>query len=309
MSLYNKYRPKTFDELKGDPALLTSLKSIDLKETHTFLFVGDSGSGKTSSGRIIASMVGATDADIFEINGSDKNGVDDMRDVINILHLKPIGKATVIIFDEFQRVTKDAQNILLKPLEDCPKYVYFIICTTEPGAILPTIKSRCTSFTFRGLTEDDIFAILKSVKKQEGFDVSVDELLTIASAAKGNARQALLILKKVAGILKGERLGCLQGLVPEENKYVIDLCRTLYSPGCTWNDLKGMLASLKEQNEEPEKIRRAILGYGQAIILKRYDEKIYKVMKCFRATTYDSGFPSLVLACLDVVDYKEAGRF
>jgi DNA polymerase-3 subunit gamma/tau len=306
MSLYNKYRPASFDELKGDYSYIKELISRE-NPPHAFLFQGIQGSGKTSMARIIAKEFGATEMDIIEKNSADCNGVDDIRELISNLYLAPFGKAKIYILDEFHKVTTEGQNALLKPLEEPPSNVYFILCTTETTKILKTIKDRCTPVQFPGLTEDDLFDILTDVSKKEGFKPSRKVKEAIAGAADGSARKALVLLEQVAHMEEGEQLCALQKGTTEDAT-VIDLCRALYS-GTTWDDIKKTLNALKEQKEDPEKLRRAILGYGQAILLKKYDDTTMRVMSLFLSPVYDSGFPGIVVSCVKTTNLAEDALF
>jgi DNA polymerase-3 subunit gamma/tau len=304
MSLYNKHRPNSFAELKGDYSYIQELISRD-DHPHAFLFQGLQGSGKTTTARIIAKELGADDMDIVEKNSADFNGVDDIRALIPTMYVSPFGKSRVFILDECHKLSTEAQHALLKPLEEPPKNVYFILCTTETTKILKTIKDRCTIIQFGGLTEDDLFDIVNDVAKKESFKLSRDVKEAIASAADGSARRALVLLEQVAHLDEGEQLRALRSGTTEDAS-VIDLCRALFSRS-TWGDIKDMLGKLKEQKEDPEKLRRAILGYGQAILLKKYDDIVLRVMSLFLEPVYDSGFPGLVVACARASDLATCG--
>jgi len=306
MSLYNKHRPNSFKELKGDYSYIQELISRD-DPPHAFLFQGLQGSGKTTTARIIAKELGADDMDIVEKNSADFNGVDDIRALIPTMYVSPFGKSRVFILDECHKLSTEAQHALLKPLEEPPKNVYFILCTTETTKILKTIKDRCTIIQFGGLTEDDLFDIVSDVSKKEGFKLSRDVKEAIAGAADGSARRALVLLEQTAHMEEGEQLRALRSGTTEDAS-VIDLCRALFSR-TTWDEVKDALNALKEQKEDPERLRRAILGYGQAILLKKYDDTIVRVMSLFLEPVYDSGFPGLVVACAKATNLSECGRF
>lgn len=296
MALYHKYRPTSFSDMKGPDTLIKELESISSSGNHSFIFAGPSGSGKTTAVRILAGVLGCDTMDIAEFNSSNYTGVDDVRNIINDTYIRPYGKARLYVLDECHMLTKNAQEALLKPLEDYPEWIYFVLCTTDPSALLTTIKSRCTMVKFQGLTDDDLFSILKGVKRQEGYELTRDELYAIVGAADGNARKALVLLESVAGLSAGDRANYIQsGLA--DNKYTIDLCRALFSNNCEWDNISPILISLKEQKEDAEKVRRAILGYGQAILLKCYSEKTLAIMGCFEQPMYDTGFAGITLAC------------
>jgi DNA polymerase-3 subunit gamma/tau len=295
--------------VKGSDVFLKELSLITPDKNHSYLFKGPSGSGKTSVARILAEQFCAFDADIIEMNSSDYNGVDDIRNLISDMDFCPLGKAKVYILDECHKLSSNAQQALLKPLEEYPPFVYFFLLTTEPTSIIATIKSRCTSIIFQGLTDESLYSILRDVKKAEDFELTRDELESIVGAADGNARKALVLLETIAGLPAGDRSMYIQENGLTENKYIIDLCRALFSDGLVWGDVLPILNSMKEQKEDPEKIRRAVLGYGQAIMLKHYDEKVYRIMKDFQQSTYDCGFPGVILACANIFNRAEIRRF
>jgi DNA polymerase-3 subunit gamma/tau len=303
VSLYNAYRPQSFSELKGNYGFIKDLLAKP-DHPHAFLFVGPSGTGKTTLSRILAKEVGANELDIQEFNSSDCNGVDDIRSIISSIQVMPFGHASVYILDEFAKVSDGGQNALLKPLEEPPEHAYFILCTTDPAKILKTIKTRCTIVEFKPLTEDDLYDILKDVKKKEGLNVSRDILYALASAAGGSARKALVDLERIAVLPEGEQLAAINDETID-NPQVIDLCRALFSRP-NWLDLNGILRILKEKKEDPEKIRRAILGYGQAILLNKFDDIVLHIMTLFKEPVYDTGFPGLIIMCAQSCDL---GRF
>lgn len=296
MSLYNKYRPQSIAEMQGDfKAIENELKLPN--HNHTFLFTGSSGTGKSSMARIIAKLVGAEDMDIEEVNGANTNGVDDIRALLSDLMICPMGKAHVYIIDECHKITTAAQNALLKPLEDTPEHAYFILCSSEPRTIIKAIQTRATVFNFPPLTGDMIYEILRDIKKQEGFSVDKSILLDIAEVVGGSAREAINILEKIGNLSKEEQekeVGALgDGLGDAE---VIDLCRTLYDKK-SWSKMREVLRGLKEKGAEPESVRRAVLGYGQSILLNKEDDAIACIMGQFLEPFFNTGFPGLTHAC------------
>ena len=163
--LYNDYRPKTLEEVVGHEEIKESLKSLFKEKTspHAFLFSGPSGTGKTTFARIIANMLGGN-GDIIEVNTANTNGIDFIRELNEIAKYPSLfGKSKVFILDEGQMLTREGQNAILKLFEDSPKHSYFILATTDPQKLLPTLKNRCLSFTLKSLSNKDIESILVHV--------------------------------------------------------------------------------------------------------------------------------------------------
>jgi DNA polymerase III subunit gamma/tau len=297
VSLYTAHRPATIQKMKGDfSAIEKMLKLPD--HNHVFLFTGPSGVGKTTLARIVANIVRADPLDIDEINGALTNGIDDIRGWLGDLMICPMGRAHVYIIDEFHKITVPAQNALLKPLEDTPDHVYFILCSSEPKHIIKAIRTRASTFEFPPLTSEQLYDIMREIKKEEGYTIDKNLLLDIAEKAEGSARTAINMLECVATLSPEEQeesVGLMNG--GTDDTEVIDLCRSLYSK-MPWKDIRTILSSLKDGGKEPESIRRAILGYGQALLLSDKNSDIVAgVMMDFINPVYDSGFPGLTLAC------------
>src|SRR3990167_7351888 len=200
--LYNDHRPKTLEEVFGHKEIKESLKSLFKERTfpHAFLFSGPSGTGKTTFARIMASMLNAG-SDIIEINIANTNGVDFIRELNEVARRSPLlGNNKVFILDEVQQLTKEGQNCLLKLLEDSPKYSYFILCTTDPQKLLPTLKNRCLSYTLKSLSNKEIGNPLSTVIKIEKLQISEDALNLLVYKAEGCPRKALVMLNQVKDI-------------------------------------------------------------------------------------------------------------
>lgn len=177
MSLYNKYRPQTLDEVRGQDTIVKTLDKMlsDINTCpHAFLLTGPSGCGKTSIARIIANRLGCHPNDCQEIDNTDLRGIDTIREIKKESRFLPLnGKVRVWIFDETQKVTSDGQAGLLKILEDTPNHVYFVLCTTDPQKLLPTLIGRCTRFDVKTLEEDEMVSLLRRVVHKEKQQVDV----------------------------------------------------------------------------------------------------------------------------------------
>lgn len=216
-ALYRKYRSTNFDELVGQEAIKqTLLNSLKLKKiSHAYLFSGPRGTGKTSVARIFAkalnceegvgcicnhcsncvSIAEGSHPDVIEIDAASNSGVDEVRNLIEKVKYSPIkGKYKVYIIDEVHMMTNSAFNALLKTLEEPPSYCVFILCTTEPYKLLPTILSRCQRYEFKKISDEDIKKLLTRVLLNEGVICSQKALNLIVELSNGGARDSLSIL-------------------------------------------------------------------------------------------------------------------
>lgn len=216
-ALYRKYRSTNFDELVGQEAIKqTLLNSLKLKKiSHAYLFSGPRGTGKTSVARIFAkalnceegvgsicnhcsncvSIAEGSHPDVIEIDAASNSGVDEVRNLIEKVKYSPIkGKYKVYIIDEVHMMTNSAFNALLKTLEEPPTYCVFILCTTEPYKLLPTILSRCQRYEFKKISDEDIKKLLTRVLLNEGVICSQKALNLIVELSNGGARDSLSIL-------------------------------------------------------------------------------------------------------------------
>ncbi|MBQ3132656.1 MAG: DNA polymerase III subunit gamma/tau [Clostridia bacterium] len=216
--LYRKWRPRTFSEVIGQPAITAALQS-ELRTgrlAHAYLFIGSRGTGKTSCAKILAKAVNclspidgdpcctcdncraADDGallDITEMDAASNRGIDDIRSLIEESAYPPtIGKYRVYIIDEVHELTTDAFNALLKTLEEPPAHVIFVLATTEAHKVPSTILSRCQRFDFGRIPAEEIAARLQYVASQESFSIDADAALLLARLADGGMRDALSML-------------------------------------------------------------------------------------------------------------------
>lgn len=220
-ALYRKYRPKNFDEMIGQEVIVQTLKNAIEKNkvSHAYLFTGPRGTGKTSAAKIFAKTINCKqlvnglpcekcdcceqfnhqqNIDIIEIDAASNNGVDEIRELKNKVNLVPsISKYKVYIIDEVHMLSTSAFNALLKTLEEPPSHVIFILATTDPHKVLPTILSRCQRFDFKKVSELKIFERLKSISENENIKIEDSALKEIARLANGGLRDALSILDQV----------------------------------------------------------------------------------------------------------------
>jgi DNA polymerase-3 subunit gamma/tau len=220
--IYHKYRPRKFSEVAGHEDIIKSLKNALISEhpSQSFLLTGASGTGKTTSARIMALSLNCADRsedgepclkckpctiissqrcmDIIEKNAAEHRGIDAVREISKSMSLMPMQvKNKVYILDEFHQMTKEAQTSLLKVLEEAPRNVFIILCTTHPEKILPTVKNRCQQFTFKSLRKSQIANLIEEVTAYEGRVIAKEIVSAIAESAEGSPRKALVTLQQV----------------------------------------------------------------------------------------------------------------
>jgi DNA polymerase III gamma/tau subunit len=297
MNLYNKYRPTTLEGIKGNEEILPTLETMlsDLSKCpHSFLLTGPTGCGKTTLARIIAERVGCQPKDMVEMNISDLRGIDNVRDIIRSTSFLPMGStARVWLLDEFHKATNDAQNALLKILEDTPDHVYFILCSTDPQKIISTIKGRCSTFQMSLLNDALMTGLLRRVARAEGVKLEEKVMEQIVQDSLGHPRNALNILEQVISTEPDQRLAMATKTAEQQNQ-VIELCRAMLK-NAGWKEIRVILTGLSDQ--EPEQVRRAIMGYSQAVLLKEDNPKAGLMLESMLEPFYDSGFPGLTYAC------------
>lgn len=208
-ALYRKYRPQKFSEVLGQDHVVKVLESsIDAeKVSHAYLFVGSRGTGKTSAARILASEIGVSANDLYEMDAASNRGIDDIKTLRDgVLALPFDSKYKVYIIDEAHMLSKDAWGALLKTLEEPPKHVIFILATTEFHKVPDTIISRCQVFTFKKPNEQIIKKMLAAVAKSEGKELEEDAAELLAILADGSFRDALGELQKILNFTKGKKI-------------------------------------------------------------------------------------------------------
>ena len=219
-ALYRTYRPSTFDEVAGQEHIVRTLKNALAtdKLAHAYLFAGPRGTGKTTMAKLLAkalncdqgigcqcnecknckAIIEGSHPDVLELDAASNNGVNEIRELIDKVKYGTIlGRYKVYIIDEVHMLSDAAFNALLKTLEEPPEHVIFILATTDPLEILPTILSRCQRYDFSKLSDKDIKNRLKAVLEKENVEYNERAVDTIISLADGGMRDALSILDQV----------------------------------------------------------------------------------------------------------------
>lgn len=306
MELYKKYRPKTLDEIVGNEEIVSSMKSLIESDNvpHTILLSGPSGCGKTTIARILQHELDCSDNDFEEFNCSDRNGVDFGREIISRMRFKPMnGKCRIWLLDECHQMSTACANVLLKPLEDTPEHVYFILSTSEPDKLIAALKTRATHFAVQSLTDNEIEKLISRVCKAEEIKISKEAKDQIVENCNGSARLALVMLDQIQNLDEEEVAKVIETVVKRESQ-TIELCRALIN-GKSWKEVRSILSNLKD---DPERIRRAVLGYASKVLLSSTGsnaDQAFLVIQCFENSFFNSGFAGLVGASYDVATDKE----
>ncbi len=219
-ALYRTYRPQTFEEVAGQKHIIRTLRNAlaNNKIAHAYLFCGPRGTGKTTMAKLFAKalnceqgvgcqcnecsnckeIIEGSHPDVIEIDAASNNGVEQVRDLIDKVNYLPIkGRYKVYIIDEVHMMTANAFNALLKTLEEPPAHVIFILATTEPHNIIPTILSRCQRYDFTKVADGDIEQRMMTILEKEGVQYDKDAVRAIISLADGGMRDALSILDQI----------------------------------------------------------------------------------------------------------------
>lgn len=302
MPLHIDYRPSSFDEVIGNQGVVESHKAIFQRESdfpHAVLYQGPSGCGKTTMARIYAKTLGCSDNDLIEINVANNRGIDTARKIQSEMRFQPFGgPVRVYIIDECHQSTKDFQNAMLKALEDSPSHVYFLLCTTDPQQLLPTIKNRCTTFEMSSLSSAELKMLLNHVLKHEEVDdIPQDVIEEIVEISDGCPRQALVTLDKIIDLPLESMSKAIQDMRMSEAS-IRDLCQVILKKR-PWKEVSAILKAIDMAN--PENIRRAILGYMTTVLLNEDNAQAALAIEFFKEPTYNSGKAGLVYAAYNSV--------
>ena len=271
LSFYNKYRPQSFSEVVGQKVIVKTLKNSlkNKKISHAYLFCGPRGTGKTTMARLFAKSLNCEEGignqclkcsscqkikdgnhpDVVEIDAASNSTVDSVRNLIENISYQPIlSRYKVYIIDEVHNMSNSAFNALLKTLEEPPSFVIFILATTEPQKILPTILSRVQRYDFSKVSNEDIFLNLKRVLDMEKIPYEDEALKEISYLADGGVRDSLSLLEQAVsycdkkvnlkdiyslfGILsKKEKLTFISAIEKKDSVKIVSFLKEKYQRG------------------------------------------------------------------------------
>ena len=288
---YRKWRPAAFSDLAGQEHTAAALRQavIQGRVSHSYLFCGTRGSGKTTTARILARAVNCLapengdpcnrcdpcvainegrNMDIIELDAASNRGVEEIREIRDKVHFQPAqSKRKIYIIDEAHMLTREASNAFLKTLEEPPAHVIFILCTTEADRLLPTILSRCQRYDFRRLPGQTIYDRLAHITDQEAVAIQPDALRLVARSAGGSMRDALNILEQLA--VSADREITLRDVEESLGLARSDSYLTL-AQQLLAGDTPGALAAINQavwEGAEPRQLHRHTLDLLRSILL------------------------------------------
>jgi len=291
ITLYRKWRPQTFSEVVGQARVTNTLANAlsSGRLVHAYLFTGPRGTGKTSTARILAKAIncvegptatpcGVCDAcvsisegtalDVIEIDAASNRKIDEIRDLLDKIPYTPTAlRMKVYIVDEVHQLTAEASSALLKTLEEPPGHVVFVLATTEPHKLLPTIVSRCQKFDFSLVSASAMEELLEHIASREGIDIENEALGMIAEHAHGSVRDAIGVMDQISN-LSGERIGqeqLAEMLGEVETSLVfemVDLISDRDTPGAL-----TVVGRMVEGGTDPRRFVEALIGHLRALFL------------------------------------------
>ncbi|WP_204137223.1 DNA polymerase III subunit gamma/tau [Halomicronema sp. CCY15110] len=292
--LHHKYRPQTFTELVGQDAIAQTLSHAleQQRIAPAYLFCGPRGTGKTSSARILAKSLNCLTQtepnphpcgqcevcrgisngsilDIVEIDAASNTGVDNIRELIERAQFAPVQcRFKVYVIDECHMLSTAAFNALLKTLEEPPEHVIFVLATTDPQRVLPTIISRCQRFDFRRIPLEAMVGHLQAIAQKEAIEITEDAVRLVAQIAQGGLRDAQSLLDQLSLLpppISAEKVWDLVGAVPERD--LLELAQAIATDdGVTTLDT---VRRLMDRGREPMIVLQNLAGFYRDLIIAK----------------------------------------
>ncbi len=307
--LHHKYRPQTFVELVGQEAIATTLTNalISAKIAPAYLFTGPRGTGKTSSARIFAKSLNCLNSpiptphpcgvcdvctgitkgstlDVIEIDAASNTGVDNIRDLIEKAQFAPVQcRYKVYSIDECHMLSNAAFNSLLKTLEEPPKRVVFILATTDPQRVLPTIISRCQRFDFRRIPLEAMVQHLHKIATIEKINIHPEALTLVAQISQGGLRDAESLLDQLAllpGDVTTERIWDLVGSVSEKDLLALGNAIASSNPEAILDYARKIM----DHGREPLTILQNLTGFYRDLLIAKTAPHRHDLVACTQET-------------------------
>ena len=313
-SLYRRYRPRRFSEIRGQDHVVAALRNAVKEDRvhHAYLLSGPRGTGKTTAARILAKVLNcdeplegepccvcdsclAIDAgnsfDLHELDAASNNKVDDMRDLLGKVALGTPGRTKVYLLDEVHMLTSGAENALLKTLEEPPDHVIFILATTEPHKVVETIRSRSQHLELKLLSKEDLESLVKDVVNDAELDVDADGKIHAVRSGRGSARDTLSALDRV-----------VSGGIISDDETVHNLLAALAEKNSS--KALGAVSEGISRGREPRVIAEELLGALRTAFLLKMgvpSEQIGEEEINYSLSFSDQVTPGLITKALEVI--------
>ncbi|MBF2064384.1 MAG: DNA polymerase III subunit gamma/tau [Calothrix sp. C42_A2020_038] len=307
--LHHKYRPKSFAELVGQQAIATTLTNAinTSRIAPAYLFTGPRGTGKTSSARILAKSLnclssskptatpcGVCDVcqgitkgytvDVIEIDAASNTGVENVRDIIEKAQFAPVQcRYKVYVIDECHMLSVQAFNALLKTLEEPPKHIVFVLATTDPQRVLPTIISRCQRFDFRRIPLESMVAHLTEIAIKENINITTEAITLVAQLSQGGLRDAESLLDQLSLLpeqINPNNVWDLVGTVSEHDLYLL-------LKAITANDAEALIGytrKILDRGREPLTILQNLAGFYRDLLIAKTAKNRGDLVACTQQT-------------------------
>ncbi|MBC1303662.1 DNA polymerase III subunit gamma/tau, partial [Trichormus variabilis] len=307
--LHHKYRPKSFAELVGQEAIATTLTNAirTAKIAPAYLFTGPRGTGKTSSARILAKSLNCLNSDkptaepcgvcdvcqgitkgysldVIEIDAASNTGVDNIRELIEKAQFAPVQcRYKVYVIDECHMLSSAAFNALLKTLEEPPKHVVFVLATTDPQRVLPTIISRCQRFDFRRIQLEAMVKHLSAIASKENINISLEAVTLVAQLSQGGLRDAESLLDQLALLpneVTPEQVWDLVGSVSEQDLLVLLAAIAQDNPELVLDSTRQIL----DRGREPLTILQNLAAFYRDLLIAKTAPNRHNLVACTQQT-------------------------
>ncbi len=297
LPLHLRHRPHQFKFFVGNENMIMSLESTLKQEQKpsSYLLSGPSGCGKTTLSRIIMKELGVTNHDLYEYNISNQRGIAQARSIIDDTHTTSFSsEGKGFILNECHMATKEFWNAMLEVLEEPPTNVYFVLCTTEPIKLLPTIITRCSHFKVSRLTRRESFGFVKKIIKRENAEIGKGVISKIVKSGGGSPRQLLVNLNTVIDLDNDEaRLEALDEFVIDDAT-IVDLSKSLLADD-NWGKVSKILKNLQA---DPEGVRLKVLEYMNKVLLGGINVRAGEIIEEFSEPFYQPAL--LTNACFNL---------
>lgn len=298
--MINKYRPESWDDVMGNPVAVSSLRaSVQARSSSAYLLTGDSGLGKTTLARLIASTLGYQ---YDERDAATRTGVDDIRKIIDGVVFKPLdAPGRVICLDEAHMLTKNAWNAALKAIEEPPSHIVWVLCTTELSKVPKSIQTRCHSVQLARTSDRELTDFLHFLADEELDGERLPSLVieALLDNADGSPRQLLSDFERIVGLDKKDQLQVLSTSTLE-TKEVFDLVRALGQSGGSWAQLMGLLKKIESVN--PTAVRAVALAYYSKVAMSKWSPVSLTILEAFREPFTENKTHELLGALGEVVN-------